>query len=323
VVDAPSDPSAPAQVVAREHPAMKRVRFLIKTIVAKNYPSLERQLHIPSWYQLENPSDQRIFNLLPNDEIRLWKETFLFNFAANPLMQEFAGGDFDDVFYLEPELTPLRIEIRLQENPDTRWIFNFVQENDDWRISNIETILPPVAPKPDPIIIEKEEKKEDKVYVQDELGGRIFRGKIEKVELVKGTTPSELAELSPLIEAALQDGGLESRIAKKDLIFWENKPIPILLNRLVETPLDGSESRLMEVAAIDGLLQALTHRISTLPMRALGTGGKLGLQDRQNEVLGSWFTWWKVWGKKWDLWKKEANFPPPPRRRGGKRSNNR
>ncbi len=316
----PKPASAPPQIAAREHPAMKRVRFFSQSLSARNFESLARQLDLPSWYKAKNPGDSRVYQLLPGDEIRAWEESLFLEISKNPFILQFVQDSFFDVFYLETDEAPLRIEVRINSNPDIRWIFDFLQDGGDWRIAKLDIIPPqakPVAEAKEPEV----KPKESKIYVEDDMGGRIFRGKIVAVDIVQDTSPEDLAILNPLLDSALQDGGLESRVAKKDLIPWENKPIPLLLNRLVELPLDGSEDRLMEVAAIDGLLQALTHRISTLPMRALGTGGKEGLVERQNEVIGSWFTWWKVWGKRWEGWKKEANFPPPPRRRGGKGRN--
>ena len=138
---------------------------------------------------------------------------------------------------------------------------------------------------------------------------------MQRVAIPSGT---DIPGLEALIEVALQEAGLESKLAKKELAGLAPAPIPLLLNRLVDTPLDGTEDQLSEAAAIDHLLQAISHRTSTLPMRALGTGSADDLLERQKAILASWFGWWKMWKNRWPDWLKKQGVSATNERGAGR-----
>ena len=308
--------STVSMVDAAEHPAARSLRFLAQGIRHSNHPAALRQIDLQHWRTSIAPEDTRIWELLPEAEQATFKETILETLMHEYGLADYAQGEIAHVNYRDAQPFDLGLSIQLQESPDTTWNAAFHNREGTWLLAGFRKI-DAEAPSEESAKTQPGTTQEPPKgpYVEIGGGGRVFAATMQRVAIPSGT---DIPGLEALIEVALQEAGLESKLAKKELAGLAPAPIPLLLNRLVDTPLDGTEDQLSEAAAIDHLLQAISHRTSTLPMRALGTGSADDLLERQKAILASWFGWWKMWKNRWPDWLKKQGVSATNERGAGR-----
>ena len=303
-------------VDAAAHPAMRSLVFLGRALKNSNHQIALNYLDLDSWLPRILPKETRKLTFLSKREQQEF-ETLLFKW----LDQQSQFLTFDqqtivNVNYRDDPQAELAVEIRTSEDPEMRWLASFRQSQNKWLVfafrgvrddalTNTETLAD--APK-----------KPKGPYVETNDGGRILAGTIEQVKEWPELSGSERNTISDLIDVGVSEGGLESKLAREDLKKHAPQCIPQILNRIVMLPLDGTDDRLSEVAALDRILQTISGRVSTIPMRTFGGGSIDELLPKQEAAVAAWFTWWKMWANNWKGWREKTGLPDPNQRQAGR-----
>lgn len=319
-------PTADAAVAdPARHPATLPVRMLATALSTANEVQLRALLDLPSWYERDRP-DEALWTTLGRAEQETYGEDLVGRLLADPEWQEFAAAEAGPLVFVQPpagtgrEGDRAEVQLRDASDPTRSWRFRTILRNGAWRIQAWEVRREPSEPEAggDEEEAAAEQEKAGGIFVETAGGGRQLRGRVARVDLVPGTTREEEAHIQELFELARAESGLESKLAERELIAIGHKAVPILLNRLVDLPLDGSPGRVEEVAVIHGLLQDITFRRVSFPLRDVDADRPELLAQRQREAVEAWFGWWRAWGGRWDAWVEESGMPRPEPSRPGR-----
>ncbi len=325
------EPELPA---ADRHPALDRIRYLARAAASANQPVLLRQLHLPAWYEEEAGPDATRWTALPSARRRSYEEELGRRLTGDPVLHALAGAALPEVRYAgdgDPEAGAAVLEMPHPLAAGHGLRFRAVLVDGDWRIAGIEDVPPPPPPEPEPSAREKalekhyvvledlEEAPGEAVAGEDGGPARTYRGTIARVAPVPGTAPEEVRHLESLVGRALNGPGPDARAAERQLMAAGHKAIPFLLNRIVALPLTDDPERVLQLAALDGLLRRISYRreATAFPVPGLtNIEDPVRLRRLRQVVLEAWFGWWERWGGRWEAWSREAEIPPPdPRRR--------
>ncbi|KAA3607739.1 MAG: hypothetical protein DWQ01_11665 [Planctomycetota bacterium] len=316
--EAGSENSSSSKVDPLHHPAMRSLRYARMAIQAYNFTSLEERLAAADFYQREGEPSGHPWRTLSRQEQQEYAHALAQRLAEDPAWRELAEQ--------EPTFASLDLEqgdrleftVRSSALPQRIWKVNFLGQDGEFRLAGMtaEEDLPEVVEVEEETTPEEKGIQEKFVELTGEDGskGRVLRGKIEKVDLLEETNPSQAREMKQLVNEVLDS---ESLAAERQLVDLRPHSIPVVLNRLVDLPLTDDPARVMQLANLDSLLQKISGRNSMFPRP-----GMTSLQDAQEirnlrqTALESWFGWWDQWDQRWNEWIEEAGLPKPdPRRR--------
>ncbi len=312
-------PPERAEVAPMEHPATRVALQLLSAARFGNETQAAGLLDLPVWYERAHPDAGRWTTLSTAERGEATDRT-VGGVLADPALRAAAELEFEAAFFAEPPADTASLTLRSPETPTTGHRFELALRDGRWRILSYAAVEdPPVgATEEGAGQAEGVPPGESKVFAETSDGGRILRGTVAEVELVPGTTAEEEGAIRERFRLALAESGLESKLAKRELIETGHKAVPVLMNELVARPLDGSSSRTEEVAVIHGLLQDITFRRAAFPLRDLSADSPEELLRRQKEAVAAWFGWWKLWGRRWDAWVEESGMPKPDPQRAGR-----
>ena len=303
-------------VVAMEHPALRRLTYLGRALHNSNRQVALNQLDLDSWLPIVMPNESRKFALLSGTQRNQFQDSLFVWLGQKAGFDRFSVDSLAHASYREQTGHDLAFELHTKGELDTRWLVSFNRTNDDWKLSSF-TFEFPAETDPDSSSDEVPGKPKGP-YIETELGGRILAGTIAKVPAWPGLSSTEATSIEATIDLAVAETGLESKLAREELKKLGPKPIPQVLNRIVLLPLDGSDDRLGEVAALDRILQTISGRVSTIPMRTFGGSEGQNLLAKQTNAIAAWFAWWKLWGKNWKGWREKTGLPDPNERPPGR-----
>lgn len=312
VAPGPARPAATSAANAEDplaHPAAKAVRNVQVALASFNPDQLLQLLDLPSWYAREDQGG-RPWTSLTADEQRAWGRQLAERLLEDPQLRSYASLQPAEGSFAAPPDREAVLFVRVAAQPGRRWRFELAESDGAWRLRGFgeeEDLVAAAATEGDGGAAAAAAG----IYTETEGGGRILRGTVAKVDLVPGTTPAEEKEILAKLDLALAESGLESRLAKRELVALGHHAVPVLLNRLADLPLDGSHERTALIAALHGMLQDLTWRRATFPLRDIDAGTAEDLRARQQEAIEAWYGWWKAWGKRWDAWVEQSGMPQP------------
>ncbi len=311
----PAGTTGPAEATVDpfDHPATRPARQLQSALTSYNDNQLRSLLDLRTWFEREQPDGRKWTSVLGADQSRygqelakrLLEEPELRRYAERKLVRaSFAGSVYDTA----------EVTLRSEDQPEMLWKFQTAQVDGIWKIRSYAFEVE----KPAEEVDEDAKKKPATGFVETQGGGLQMRGVIEAVDLVEGTTEEEAAAMREMFLLAMAESGLESKTAKRDLIKKGHPAIPVLLNEFVARPLDGTKERSEEAAIIHGMLQDISFRQISFPMRDLNPDKPAILLEKQQQAVEAWFGWWKAWGKRWDAWVEKSGAPAPEPEKPGR-----
>ncbi|MBL7009166.1 MAG: hypothetical protein ISR76_09220 [Planctomycetes bacterium] len=306
-------PTAAAQVDPFEHPATRAAKQIQDAVRNFNDGQLRGLLDLQVWFERES-AEGRLWSSMMAAERAEFGKALAARLIDDPELRRYAGVTLVAASFAGPVSDSADLVLRCSEEPKMMWKFHTALTDGTWRVHSyaFEEEVPAVDDA------SKADLGGDGRFAETKGGGRQLRGVIERVELVAGTTPEEEKAIRGLLKLARAESGLESRLAKRELAGSGHKAVPILLNELVDLPLNGTEQRAEEIAIIHGLLQDISFRQISFPLRAVDAVHPDLLEQTRQEAVEAWFGWWKLWGKRWDDWIEQSGMPIPEPERAGR-----